>query len=245
MLQGLSESHLLGKASTTLLSPGLPEPGTEPATHGAKVYEAELSAHEPFRTGLAECIARVGLPRWEYTVSGKILRTFGREPACPVKRRAVAGTPFFLAVDDSSAEWSLGQLCDTWCLETVSTGRGSLELENGLWITARRLDISATDDGTILFIPRYYGFADLVYRDGGGRRSPRPDDFKPVRLALDRFAHIRLQQSRASRVKCAKLWRNEMKRRGGSPRAAWDEALRRSGLSPEDMTKELGERPRR
>lgn len=248
VLQGLSEAHLRGKVSAGFFSSGLPEPGTEHSTHGAKVYEAELSAHEPFRTGLADCIARVGLPRWEYMVSGKSLLTFGREPACPVKKRAIAGTPFFYAEDDSSAEWILGQFCNTWCLERVSTEHGSMELENGLWITARRLEIGPTDDGTILFIPRYYSYADIIYRDGGGEKAgqaPRPDDFAPVKCALDRFAHIRLQQSRASKVKRVKLWKAALRRRGRTPREAWDEARRRAGFSPEDMTKEFGERPRK
>jgi hypothetical protein len=176
-------------------------------------------------------------------MQGNGLVTFGK------KIPSRAGTTKDDPVDSifgGPAERVFDDLCQTWCLQAVSTERGSTELENGIWITAKRLDVLPFDDGTAVFIPRYYSYSDIAYRDGGQRKQgPRPDDFAWAKQAIDRFGHIRLQQSRASRVKQAKLWRAEFKRRGLTMRDAWEEARKRSGLNREDMSKECGEQPKK
>jgi len=207
-----------------------PEPGTEDERHCGRVFEAEIAADTSFVKALhwwTRWIRREtgGCQRWTYR-NGELTR------------HSDAGDeiqPF--------GKNSVERFCRQWCLDSISTEGGSLQVDD-VWITAERLSVVVSLTGVRVFIPRYYGYSDIQYRSGGETKDgPRPEDFVPLKKAMASFSRLRMQQSTHSRIETAKRVRAMLKKQGSSRRDAWEQARVAAGMSTEEMIRHCGEQP--
>jgi len=206
------------------------KPGSEDERHCARVFEAEIAADESFVKSLQKWQRWIrretdDCKRWTYRDGGLTRHTDDGDVAEPF------------------GKYTLNRFCAQWCLDSISTESGSLQVGD-IWITARRLSVIRSLAGVHAFIPRYYGYSDIQHRSGSETKDgPQKRDFVPLRKAMDSFSQLRMQQSVYSRIQTAKRVRAKLKGEGIPLRDAWEQARLAAGLTANQMIDHCGEQP--
>lgn len=252
---------LLGKSIDHWLHPndpnryradGKPSRSEDSHSAGAKIYEAELLTDKTFIKELEETCSKIdALLSKQPGIEGKRgerKRMHWDFAVSPDSGRHHF-THYFWADEprDKAFDWEhinerayienpphcLPAFCSRWSLSGVSTMFGSAG-RNGLFITARRIRVDRSSEGVTTFIPRYYRFSDIDYRDV---------DFAPLKRALDdSYSKLRLQKSVRALIEEAIQYRQHLVAQGKSRAEAWETTRKYMGWSESTMAKRLGEK---